>query len=209
MPRPGVDWVSAGMALVTASALAWAAWLRYGPPDGPKFAPPVGPPVVGKVPPLVALLGLDDRSPVVLPTGGPNPRIVWLTFWSADSADTSRDLKALRKVWDRLKREPRFVMAAAAVDGEWDAEGAATIRAMVESAGVSTLPVYLAPAPTARAFGATLEVLPFHVLIDETGVVGAVVRGCDDAALTRLAEQARQWLDDLKPFGRVRFATNP
>jgi hypothetical protein len=49
-------------------------------------------------------------------------------------------------------------------------------------------------------------VLPLHVLIDESGCVAAVAHGRDNSSLSRLADQAERWLDDMEPLGRTRFA---
>ena len=48
--------------------------------------------------------------------------------------------------------------------------------------------------------------LPLHLLIDESGRIAALARGGDDAMLTRLADQAERWLDELEPLGRTWFA---
>jgi hypothetical protein len=185
------------MAVVTGLALAWAAWLRFGPGPTPE------PPTVGGAPPSSVLRLLDPNTsePLRLPLTGPARRVVWVSFWSAAAPGSRADLTGLQAAWSRLKARPRFVMAAAAIE----ADRPAAVREAAAAAG-ATLPVYLAPPETRRAFGAGPENLPLHLLIDETGRVGAVARGGDSPTLTRLADQAERWLDELEPLGRARFA---
>ena len=92
-------------------------------------------------------------------------------------------------------------MAAVAIE----ADHPDRVRA-VRSEAKASLPVYLAPAETRRRFGATAKHVPFHVLIDETGHVGALARGDAPGDLDRLTRQAEQWLDEIEPLGPTRFA---
>lgn len=178
------------MALVTTVALAWGAWLRFGPP------PPAEPPGIGGTPPPLGLLDANTEEPLVLL--GLKGRVVWLTFWTAGSP---ADLGTLDRVWARFRLRNRFTMVAAAVDSA--APG--RVRAVVDHAR-SGLPVYLATPQTCRAFGALPPNLPLHVLIDETGRVGAVAQGSSRELLDRLQGQAERWLDELEPIGKTRFA---
>jgi hypothetical protein len=191
--RRRIDWVSAAMALVTSLALAGAAWMRFGP------APASEPPGVGTLAPPLRLLDPATSEPLVLL--GLRGKVIWLTFWSADSPSARADLVALDRVWNRLRARPKFAMAAVAIE----AEHPDRVRAMLAEMK-ARLPVYLAPAETRRAFGATGSHVPFHLLFDETGRVGAVARGGAPGVLDRLARQAEQWLDELEPLGPTRFA---
>jgi len=197
-PRSQIDWVSAAMALVTSVAIVWAFWLRFAPGNAPR----VEPPAVGSSPPALRLLDRETSRPISPGLIGPRGRVVWLTFWSAATASGRADLPGLESVWARLKARPRFVMAAAAVESDRPE----AVRSAL--AGVkATLPVYLAPPETRRAFGAeAVANLPLHLLIDESGKVGAIAHGGGDATLSRLADQAERWLDELEPLGRTRFA---
>ncbi len=191
-PR-GFDKVSAAMALVTAVAIVWAGWLRFGP------APPTEPPAVGTPAPALRLLDPATSEPLVLL--GLRDKVVWVTFWSAGPPTGRTDLAELEAVWARFGSHPRFAMAALAVESDRPE----LLRAAAEAAN-ATLPTYLAAPETRRSFGAGPRHLPLHVLIDPTGRVGAVAQGRGPAALTRLADQAGRWLDELGPSGKARFA---
>lgn len=188
-----IDWMSAAMGLATSLALAGAAWLRLAPPPLPE------PPVVGAPAPPLRLLDPATSEPLIL--FGLKGKVVWLTFWSAEGRSARADLAALDKVWARLKARPKFAMAAVAID----AETPDRVRAALAATKVN-LPVYLAPAETRRKFGATGPRVPFHILIDESGHVGAIARGDTPGILDRLAHQAEKWLDELEPLGPTRFA---
>jgi hypothetical protein len=181
------------MALVTTLAMAGFVWMRHGPAPAGE-SPGIGTPV----PPL-RVLDPATSDPLVLL--GLRGKVVSLTFWSADSPSARADLAALDRVWTRLRARPKFAMAAVAVE----ADHPDRVRAVLAEANVR-LPVYLAPAETRRRFGATAQHVPFHVLIDETGHIGALARGDAPGVLARLARQAGQWLDEMEPFGPTRFA---
>lgn len=190
----GFDKVSAVMALVTTVMVAWAGWLRFGPPR-------TEPPAVGASAPALRLLNVFTSEPLVLL--GLKGKVVWITFFSgADPPPGADDLTALETVWKRFKPRPRFAMAALEVDsGRGD-----RLRAAVAAAG-TTLPTYLAAPETCRAFGVDLRRLPLHVLLDPSGRVAAVARGRGLSTLHRLGDQAERWLDEVEPLGRTRFAS--
>jgi hypothetical protein len=182
------DPVSAVLAGVTVVALAWAGWLRFGPEAAPE------PPGVGTLAPHVRLLDPATSEPLVLL--GFHGRVVWLTFWAAGGPAGESELAALESVWGRLKDRPRFTMIAATVDTP-------PRRSLAPKA---RLPVYRATPETRRAFGADARHLPLHVLIDESGRVGAVAQGMRPETLARLTKQAEASLDALEPLGTTRFA---
>jgi hypothetical protein len=188
-----IDWPSALVALVTTLALAGFVWLRYGP--GPAGEPPgVGTPV----PPIRVLDSVTSEPLVLLGLRG---KVVWLTFWSADSSSSRADLAALDRIWNRLRSRSKFAMAALAIEAEHPEK----VRAVVADTKAS-LPVYLVPAETRGRFGATGKHVPLHLLIDETGHVGAIARGNAPSVLDRLTRQAEKWLDEMEPLGPTRFA---
>lgn len=178
------------MALVMGVALAWAAWLRFGPPTPPE------PPSPGTTPPPLRLLDPEDGEPVVLLGRG---KVVWLTFWSAASPTSPTDLALLERSRSALKGRRAFLPVLAAVD----ADTPDRLRVARERSGAG-LPVYLAPPEVSRAFGVGTP--PLHVLIDADGRVSAVARGWGEATLERLARRALAAVDELEPSGRVRFA---
>ncbi len=188
-PPRRFDPVSTLLAAVTVVALAWTGWLRFGPERATE------PPAIGTPAPRLRLLDPATSEPMVLL--GLRGRIIWLVFWSAGGRAGSSDLEALERTWVRLKDRPRFSMVAAAVDQP---------PRVVQAESKSRLPVYLATPETQRAFGANARHLPLHVLIDETGRVGAVAQGMGSETLARLTEQAEAWLDALEPPGKTRFA---
>src|SRR4051794_36293045 len=161
--RPRIDWASAAMALAISLALAGTAWMRYGP------APASEPPGVGAPVPPLRFLDPATSEPLVLL--GFRGKVVWLTFWSAESPAARADVLALDRVWNRLRTRSKFAMPAVAIE----ADPPEPVRAVLAETKAG-LPVYLAPAETRRAFGATGRHLPFHLLIDENGRVGAVSR---------------------------------
>lgn len=188
----GFDKTSAALTVLTLSALAWVAWLRFGPPA------PTEPPGVGKSVPALRLLDLSTAEPLVLM--GLRGKVVWVTFWSAAVPDGPADLAALESVWKRLKPHSKFAMAAAA-----DSARPELARAAVATSRAD-LPAYLATPETLRAFGARPGNLPLHVLLDPFGRVLAVARGRNRATLSRLADQAEQELDKIELLGKTRFA---
>jgi len=189
----GFDKVSALMALVASVALAWAAWLRFGP------GPPAAPPPLGTPAPALRLRDPAMSEPLVLL--GLHGKVVWVSFWSAGPPAGPADLADLEAVWTRLKTRPRFAMAALAADPARPE----LLRAAV-AATKATLPAYVASPETLRSYGATPAHLPLHVLIDVDGRVGVVAQGHGPAVLARLADQAARWLDELEPLGKTRFA---
>ena len=178
------------MALITSVALAWAAWLHFGPPPAPE------PPSPGSFPPPLRLLDADDGEPVVLLGRG---KVVWLTFWSAASPSAATDLAQLERSRSALKGRRAFLPVLAAVDADTP-ERLLVARERSEAG----LPVYVAPPEVRRAFGVGSP--PLHVLLDSDGRVSAVAAGWGDATLERLARRAQAALDELEPSGRVRFA---
>jgi hypothetical protein len=178
------------LAAITVVAFGWTAWRRFGP------EPATEPPAVGTLAPRLRLLDPATSRPLVML--GLRGRIVWLAFWSAASPARGSDLAALERAWVKLKGHPRFAMVAAAVD--------CPPRDTHLAAG-GRLPVYLATPETTRAFGAHARHLPLHILIDETGRVGAVAHGMSAETLAHLGEQAETWLDALEPPGNTRLAT--
>ena len=191
--EPGFDKVSAVMALVATLMLAWAAWLRFGPPPSPET------PTIGAPAPALRLRDLSTSEPLVLL--GLRGKVVWVTFISAGKSSGPSDLTVLEPIWKRFKTRPRFAMTALAVE----TDRPDLLRAAIASAG-STLPTYLASPETCRAFGVDPAHLPLHVLIDPTGHVSAVAQGAGASTLARLADQAERWLDEIEPQGKTRFA---
>lgn len=191
----GFDKTSAAMALVTAVTLAWAAWLRFGPP------PPPEPPAVGSPAPALRLLDPATSEPLVLL--GLRGKVVWITFvgGGAPPSPGTSDLSALEAVWKRFRPRAGFAMAALAVE----ADRPDRLRAAVAASG-ATVPAYLASPETCRAYGADPGLLPLHVLLDPTGRVAAVAQGRGAATLGRLAERTERWLSEVEPKGKARFA---
>ena len=115
-PNWRIDWLSAGMALVTSLALTSAVWHRFGSEIG---SPSVSePPAVGVAAPALRLLDLEASNPVPPGLAVPRGRVVWVTFWSADRTGGRADLAGLEAVWGRLNSRSRFAMAAAAVEAD-------------------------------------------------------------------------------------------
>src|SRR4051794_12125740 len=104
----GFDKVSAAMALVTTVMLAWAGWLRFGPPPAPET------PAVGTPAPALRLLDPATSEPLVLL--GLRGKVVWVAFFSAGGPTGGADLTALDAVWKRFKARPGFAMAALSVE---------------------------------------------------------------------------------------------
>ncbi len=191
--RRRFDAASAVMALVTVAALVGAAWLRDGWPRAPR------PLAVGDLAPPLHLLDLESTEPLVLV--GSRGKVVWITFWSADSADLRSSLKTLHEALGPLKPHTRFALITAAVE----AEQPDRVRRAVADTGVD-LPVYLASAETRRLFGAVQADPPVHVLIDAEGHVSAIARGAGEQTIKRIAEEAKRELDEIDPLGQSRFA---
>ncbi len=189
----GFDKVSALMALVATVILAWAGWLRFGPPPAPET------PAVGAPAPALKLLDPATREPLVLL--GLRGKVVWVTLFSTDRTPGASDLAALERVWKRFRTRPRFAMAALAVE----ADRPDRLHEAVARSG-ATLPTYLATPETSRAFGVDPTHLPLHVLIDPTGRVAAVALGGGASTLGRLAGQAERCLIEVEPSAKTRFA---
>jgi hypothetical protein len=80
------------------------------------------------------------------------------------------------------------------------------VRAAIRAADFK-LPAYLAGPETRRRFRAENADPPLHILIDVGGRVLAMARGDGQAAIGRIAEEARRRLDELDPLGETRFAS--
>jgi peroxiredoxin len=176
-PKRRIDAMSALMVLVTLSALAGAAWMRFGRSGATEsWSASVG----AEAPPL-RLLDLESSEPMVLV--GLNSKVVWVVFWSARAPSGPSCLTELKAASKRLRSHRRFAMVTAAVESD----DPAAVRAAMQSAGVN-LPVYLAGPDTRRRFHAENADPPLHVLIDAGGRILAMARG------------------DLDPIGETRFA---
>ncbi len=191
--RRRIEPSSAMMIIVTATALVGSAWLHYrsGPAD-----PPLS--LGARVPPL-QVFDLETSEPLVLL--GLNGKVVWVTFWSIDSASAPSSLQALERVSKRLADHRRFAQVAAAVSGGKASE----VRELLRSNRIG-LPVYLASPALLRQFGTSSADPPFHVLIGADGRILALARGGDDSTIGRLAAMAQRRLDELDPQGATRFA---
>jgi len=191
--RRRIEPSSAVMIIVTAAALVGATWLRYGsrPADVPLS-------LGARVPPL-QVLDLATSEPLVLL--GLNGKVLWVTFWSIDSASAPSSLQALERASKRLAGHRRFAQVAAAVP----AGKAGQVRESLRSNRIG-LPVYLASAATLRQFGVSSADPPFHVLIGADGRIIALARGGDDSTIARLAATAQRRLDELDPEGAARYA---
>jgi hypothetical protein len=191
--RRRIEPTSAIMILVTATALVGAAWLRYRsrPLDEPLS-------LGARVPPL-QVLDLETSEPLVL--FGLSGKVVWITFWSIDSASAASSLQTLERASKRLADHRRFAQVAAAVP----AGKASQVRSSLRSNRIG-LPVYLASSSVLRQFGTSSADPPFHVLIGADGRILALARGGDDSTIGRLAAMAQRRLDELDPEGATRYA---
>lgn len=190
--RPAFDWLSLGMAAVITAALSWTLWLRIGPGSWPD------PPSPGDRAPLLMLKPIDGGEPVVL--AGTRGKIVWLVFWSASRGDAGSVLLELAQIQRRFAASQHFQLLAVAID-----EDLARARALLKQANLpAEVGVYLAPARTRRAFGAWD--LPMHIVIDEQGMVAAVLGGKESGDPRRLGDRVQEWLKPLDPLGGNRFA---
>ncbi len=191
--RRRIEPSSAMMMVVTAIALVGAASLHY------RSRPDHEPLSVGaRIPPL-QVLDLETSEPLVMI--GLNGKVVWVTFWSIDSASAKSSLQALERASKRLAGHRRFVGVAAAVP----AGKAREIRELLRSNRIG-LTVYLASAGLLGRFGTASADPPFHVLIGADGRILALARGGDDTTIGRLAAMAQRQLDELDPEGATRFA---
>jgi hypothetical protein len=191
--RRRIDPSNAFLLLVTATALLGAAWLRYGshPADEPLT-------VGAKVPPL-QILDLETSEPLVLL--GLSGKVVWITFWSVESASAPSSLKALEQASKKLAGHRLFRQVLAAVEkGK-----AGKIRATLHSNEIG-LSAYTASPTLLRQFGVSSADSLFHVLIGTDGRILALSRGDDESTLDRLAAMAQRRLDEIDPQGTTRFA---
>ena len=189
-----IDAVTAVMVVLTAASLVGAAWLWI------KRQPAIDPASAGAVAPPLRLLDVTTSEPMVLV--GLRGKVVWLVFWSADSASASKSLAALEPAWNELKAKGNFAMVAAAVE----ADKPERVRAVVAESGVK-LPVYLANAETRQRFGATQVDPPLNVLIDADGRIATLAQRHHPQTIQRIADQARKLLDELGPADDTRFAS--
>ena len=184
------DPVSALLAAVTVVALGWAGWLRFGPeaalePPGCRRS---------SAPHKAARYG-DLRA--AGPPRAPRPSGLALVLGGL----------AARRVSPTSQHLNAFGPGSRTVAGSPCLPRASILLLRLSQAPTKPrLPVYLATPETRRAFGADARHLPLHVLIDETGRVGAVAQGMRPETLARLKQQAEAWLDALEPLGTTRFA---
>jgi len=191
--RRRIEPSSAIMLLVTAIAVVGAVWLHY------RNYPAEETLTVGARIPALQFLDLGTSEPLVVL--GHSGRVIWITFWSAESASALPSLKDLERVTKKLAGHRRFVQVVAAVeDGK-----ASQVRAIIDSNGIK-LPVYLATAAIFRRFGASSADPPLHVLIGADSRIIALARGGDDSTIARLAAMVQRRLDELDPQGTTRFA---
>ena len=191
-PRPSIDWLSLGMAVVITAAVTWTLWLRIGPGSWPD------PPSPGTRAPLLMLKPLEGGEPILL--AGTRGKIVWLVFWSARSDAAGAVLLEVAKIQRRFAASSHFQLLAIAID-----DGVDRARSVLKQANLpAEVGVYLAPTRTRRAFGAWD--LPLHVVIDEDGIVAAVVGGREGGDSQRLGDRVEEWLKPLDPLGGTRFA---
>lgn len=190
--RRRIEPSSAIMVVVTATALLAAAWLHYrSHPAGETLT------VGARVPPL-QVLDLETSEPLLLL--GLSGKVVWITFWSVDSATAPSSLKGLEQGTKKLAGHRRFQQVVAAVERKGD-----KIRATLVSHEIE-LPAYVASASMLRQFGVASADPLFHALIGADGRIIALARGSDESTIARLAAMAQRRLDELDPQGTTRFA---
>jgi hypothetical protein len=193
-PKRRVDAMNGVMMLVTLAALAGIAWLRFGWSSSP------GPATVGAEAPPLRLIDVQTSEPIVL--FGLNEKVVWLVFWSAATPSGRACLPELEAASRPLRMHRRFAMVPAAVE----ADDPASVRAAIRAADFK-LPAYLAGPETRQRFRVENADPPLHVLIDVGGSILAMARGDSPAAVRRIAEEARNRLDEVDPTGEERFAS--
>jgi hypothetical protein len=189
------DAMTALMILITIAALVGSAWMRFGP--GASSRPPAA--TVGSIAPILRLLDLETREPLVLV--GLRGKVVWLVFWSAGSPVSPSCLEELEAVSVRLKSHRRFALVTAVPEASHTEQ----VRAAVAKHD-RDLPVYLASSETLLRFGVANGDPPLHVLIDADGQIAAMVRGADRPTIQRLSGQVQSLLDELDPLGHTRYA---
>ena len=119
-------------------------------------------PAVGALAPPLRLLDLETSEPVVLV--GLRGKVVWVVFWSADSASAK-----IQPGGDRIGLE--LTQGAGTVcDGAGGRrDRSSRPRPCGDRRERRKLPVYLASAETRRRFGADEADPPLNVLIDADG----------------------------------------
>ena len=193
-PKRRIDAMTGVMMLLTLAALSGTAWLRLRPSPGASGA------TVGAEAPPLKLIDPETSEPIVL--AGLKDKVAWVVFWSAGSESGRTCLAELETATSRLRMHRRFALVAAA-----SAEGddAAKIRSAARAAGFQQ-PVYLAGEETRRRFHAEACDPPLHVLIDAGSGILAMARGDGRPTIDRIAELARDRLDEIDPEGQTRFA---
>ena len=189
-----IDWISALLALAASLLIAVSGygWLMGSSNGETKPERPS----VASIPPPLRLIDPITGEPVVLI--GLQGKVVWVSFISAASKNAQADYDALSKVWKGLHLHRKFAMAVVASPSEDRAAIKGLIRAASEK-----LPTYIAAKETAAAYGVNASNLPFHLVLDPSGKVGAIG---GEGMIDRLAKDATQWLEEIEPSGWTRFA---
>lgn len=195
-PKRRLDAMTRLMLLVTLVALVGAGWLRFGRSTTPEPASAT----VGAGAPPLQLIDPETAKPIVLT--GLKDKVAWIVFWSAASPSGRSCLVDLESATRRLRMHRRFAMVAAAVE----LDDPAKVREAVREAGFK-LSVYLAGPETRRRFHAESADPPMHVLIDADGRILATARGSGEPTVRRVAEMARDRLDEIDPDGEMRVAS--
>ncbi len=187
-----IDWTAAVMALATTLLLAFYAYRQF------RQVPIDGPPPVGSVAPPLALTDADTHEPAIV-FGRPG-HVLWVSFWSPNDREASREAAALDRTWRRLQGRRPFAMVVTVLEADpaqnWRAAFQGTAR---------DLPLYLARGPTRRAFGVAKT--PLHLLIDGDGRVVSVTTG-GAGALDEMARHAERLMEEIAPSD-PRFAQGP
>lgn len=192
-PKRRLDAMTGLILLVTFIGLAGAAWMRFGPATASVDA------TVGGETPLLGLIDAETTEPIVLV--GLNSKVAWVVFFSAEAPSGRSCLTEVEAASKPLLSHRKFAMIAAAVEVDRPAKA----RAAAQEAGFRS-PVYLADAETRRRFGVESADPPLHVLIDAGGRILAMARGDSRPTIGRVAELARDRLDEIDPLGEARFA---
>jgi hypothetical protein len=195
-PKRRVDAMSGVMLLLTLAALIGAAWMRFGRSSSPD---PMSASVGADAPPL-RLIDMQTSEPIVLL--GLHEKVVWVVFWSAAAPSGRACLPELEAATRRLRLHRQFALVPAAVD----VDDPAAVRAAIKAADFK-LPAYLAGPETRRRFGAENADPPLHVLFDVGGRILAMARGGSAPAIRRIAEEAKNRLEEIDPLGETRVAT--
>lgn len=195
-PKRRVDAMTGLMVAVTFLTLGAAAWLRFGRASSPDASTVA----VGAEAPPIRLLDLETSKPIVL--AGLKDKVTWLVFWSAAAPSGRSCLPELESASRRLRTHRRFAMVPAAVD----LDDPAKVRASVRESQFP-LPVYLAAPETRQRFHVESADPPLHVLLDTGGNIVAMARGSGERTVNRIAELARERLEEIDPDGEMRFAS--